>query len=184
MLLIAQKDKEWKTSYHPCLPTTYSSTVSTHNNCFCFKCPITVNQDVNSSLTRLSFSTCSLFIPSPRCSSLAFIASMNEILSCCGYSPAVLSVARPRSPSPLYSLRVTSGVIVFQGSRPSSAAGATWSNIMIICQCIHGFLWPFLLHDWLTPGGQKLCLFYCSPGSTLGLLEEETLHISDSINSK
>lgn len=39
MLLIAQKDKEWKTSYHPCLPTTYSSTVSTHNNCFCFKCP-------------------------------------------------------------------------------------------------------------------------------------------------
>lgn len=39
MLLIAQKDKEWKTSYHPCLPTTYSSTVSTHNNCFCFRCP-------------------------------------------------------------------------------------------------------------------------------------------------
>lgn len=128
MLLIAQKDKEWKTSYHPCLPTTYYLLCPHTTAASVSDAPIAVNQDVNTSLARLSFSTCSLFIPSPWCSSLTFIAPVNEILFCCVYSPAVLSLARPRSPSPVYSLRVTSGVIVVQGPCPSTAVGATWSN--------------------------------------------------------
>lgn len=103
MLLIAQKDKEWKTSYHPCLPTTYYLLCPHTTAASVSDAPIAVNQDVNSSLARFSFSTCSLFIPSPWCSSLTFIAPVNEILFCCVYSPAVLSLARPRSPSPVYS---------------------------------------------------------------------------------
>lgn len=123
-------------------PNYLLPTVSTHNSCFCFRCPHccesrcehfsgqTLLLHLLSFYTqpRLSFSTCSLFIPSPWCSSLTFIAPVNEILFCCVYSPAVLSLARPRSPSPVYSLRVTSGVIVVQGPCPSTAVGATWSN--------------------------------------------------------
>lgn len=156
MSIIAQKDKEWMSSHHPCLPATYSLLLPHAISAPLSYAPHYVTKV---SLTRLRFSATSpLFIPSPWCSPLAFIAAMNESLPASGIACAMTRV-KPMSPFLLYSCAVAWGIMC---CIPLLICLYWWWSKMIPCPD------PMSIYSWfpvvsltrrLTPKRQKLCLF-------------------------
>lgn len=125
--------------------------------------PLLCDQHVDSSLSRLGFlspcsvsipspwcssslgqtwlgflSPCSLFIPSPWCSPMTFIVSMSEILSCLRYCLYYYS-DETNVPFPslflwcCYRCHCVTMCLVLQGPFPSTANGAKWSYVIVIC---------------------------------------------------
>lgn len=157
MSQIVQKKKEWMPSHHPCLPVTYSLLLPHAISAPLFYAPRYETKIWTAASPDSASQPLALFLY-PALDSLLrhSLLLWMKSLPASGIACAMTRV-KPVSPFLLYLRAVAWGIMVLYGPFASIDDGAndlmSWSYVNLFCS---------------------------SPGSTLGHLEEEALHILDS----